>query len=148
VKAKTRKVLAVATLVVGSIGAGAAVASAAARGTSSPAAQPGGPYVFACVNKSGKIDYLEFRKPLPHQCWFSGETLWHWAVVPGPTASPSPSASATASAAASASPTSSASPSASASASPSGSPAGSSGPLSSPPPSPSSSPSAASGQAP
>lgn len=25
-------------------------------------------YAFACVNR---IDYLEFRKPLPHQCEFS-----------------------------------------------------------------------------
>ena len=49
---------------------------------SSPAVQPTGSYVFACVNKSGKIDYLEFRRPLPHQCWFSGETLWHWADAP------------------------------------------------------------------
>ena len=38
--------------------------------------------MFACVNKSGKIDYLEFRAPLPHQCWFAGETLWHFAALP------------------------------------------------------------------
>src|SRR6266568_1053047 len=61
-----------------------------------PAAQASGDYVFACVNSSGKIDYLEFRLPLPHQCWFSGETLWHLAAVPAvdpvPSASPSPSA--------------------------------------------------------
>ena len=62
-----------------------------------PAAQASGDYVFACVNSSGKIDYLEFRLPLPHQCWFSGETLWHLAAVPAvdpvPSTSPSPSAS-------------------------------------------------------
>src|SRR5713101_1831236 len=62
-----------------------------------PAAQASGDYVFACVNSSGKIDYLEFRLPLPHQCWFSGETLWHLAAVPAvdpvPSASPSASAS-------------------------------------------------------
>jgi hypothetical protein len=60
---------------------------------SSPAPQASGDYVFACVNKSGKIDYLEFRPPLPHQCWFSGETLWHFAAVPAVAPSPSPSAS-------------------------------------------------------
>jgi len=64
---------------------------------SRPAAQASGDYVFACVNSSGKIDYLEFRLPLPHQCWFSGETLWHLAAVPAvdpvPSASPSASAS-------------------------------------------------------
>jgi hypothetical protein len=56
----------------------------------SPAPQSTGEYVFACVNKSGKIDYLEFRSPLPHQCWFSGETLWHFAALPAVQASPSP----------------------------------------------------------
>ncbi len=69
---------------------------------SSPAVQPTGSYVFACVNKSGKIDYLEFRRPLPHQCWFAGETLWHWAAAPAadppasdpPASTPSPSPSA------------------------------------------------------
>ena len=64
---------------------------------SRPAAQASGDYVFACVNSSGKIDYLEFRLPLPHQCWFSGETLWHLAAVPAvdpvPSASPPASAS-------------------------------------------------------
>lgn len=62
--------------------------------TASPAAQATGTYVFACVNKSGKIDYLEFRPPLPHQCWFSGESLWHLAAVPAVDPTPSPSASA------------------------------------------------------
>jgi len=111
---KTKTSLVTATLVVAGIGAGAAVASAASN-PPGPAAQPAGSYVFACVNTDGKIDYLEFRKPLPHQCWHSGETLWYWAVVPGPTASPSASASATPSASPSASATPSASPSASAS---------------------------------
>ena len=56
----------------------------------SPVPQSTGEYVFACVNKSGKIDYLEFRSPLPHQCWFSGETLWHFAALPAVQTSPSP----------------------------------------------------------
>ncbi|HET9974038.1 MAG TPA: hypothetical protein VFQ68_37805, partial [Streptosporangiaceae bacterium] len=56
----------------------------------SPAPQSTGEYVFACVNSSGKIDYLEFRSPLPHQCWFSGETLWHFAALPAVQTSPSP----------------------------------------------------------
>jgi hypothetical protein len=59
--------------------------------TASPAPQSTAEYVFACVNKSGKIDYLEFRAPLPHQCWFAGETLWHFAALPAVEPSPSPS---------------------------------------------------------
>src|SRR5271165_5485241 len=81
----------------------------------SPAVQSTGSYVFACVNKSGKIDYLEFRRPLPHQCWFSGETLWHWAAAPAvdppasdPPASPSPAASGTTPAASATTPAASA----------------------------------------
>jgi hypothetical protein len=66
----------------------------ASPATASPAPQASGEYVFACVNKSGKIDYLEFRAPLPHQCWFAGETLWHFAalpaVIPSPTPTPTP----------------------------------------------------------
>jgi hypothetical protein len=65
----------------------------AAASTASPAVQGTATYVFACVNKSGKIDYLEFRAPLPHQCWFSGESLWHLAAVPAVDPTPSPSAS-------------------------------------------------------
>lgn len=64
-----------------------------ATSTASPAVQSTGTYIFACVNKSGKIDYLEFRSPLPHQCWFSGESLWHLAAVPAIDPTPSPSAS-------------------------------------------------------
>lgn len=81
---------------VGGIGVGAAVASAAGKGPP-PAAEPAGLYVFACVNPKGQIDYLEFRKPLPHQCSRSGESLWHWAISPvtTPSAAPSPSASPT-----------------------------------------------------
>jgi hypothetical protein len=123
---KAKASLVAAALFAGGLGAGAAVASAAVAGPSSPAAQPAAQYVFACVNKHGQLDYLEFRKPLPHQCWYSGEALWHWAVVPGPTASPS----------ASPSPSSSPSPFPSSSPSPSWSPS----------PTPSSSPSASSSQ--
>jgi hypothetical protein len=70
----------------------AGYSSAASSATASPAPQSSGEYVFACVNKSGKIDYLEFRSPLPHQCWFAGETLWHFAALPAvePTATPTP----------------------------------------------------------
>ena len=73
----------------------AGYSSAARPAAASPAAQRSGEYVFACVNKTGKIDYLEFRLPLPHQCWFSGESLWHFAALPAvvPSASPSPSPS-------------------------------------------------------
>jgi hypothetical protein len=104
----------------------AGYSSAASSATASPAPQSSGEYVFACVNKSGKIDYLEFRAPLPHQCWFAGETLWHFAALPAvePSLSPSPTptptltptVSAPAASVPSASPSSSASASASSSA--------------------------------
>ena len=68
----------------------AGYSSAASSATAGPAPQSSGEYVFACVNKSGKIDYLEFRAPLPHQCWFAGETLWHFAALPAAEPSPSP----------------------------------------------------------
>jgi hypothetical protein len=94
VENKARAMLLAAALLAGAIGAGAAVASSAVANPRSTA-QAGGQYVFACVNQNGKIDYLEFRNPLPHQCRYSDETLWHWAAVaPGP--APSPSASPTA----------------------------------------------------
>ena len=75
----------------------AGYSSTASSATASPAPQASGEYVFACVNKSGKIDYLEFRAPLPHQCWFAGETLWHFAALPAvePTATPTPTATVT-----------------------------------------------------
>jgi hypothetical protein len=68
----------------------AGYSSTASSAAASPAPQASGEYVFACVNKSGKIDYLEFRAPLPHQCWFAGETLWHFAALPAVVPSPSP----------------------------------------------------------
>jgi hypothetical protein len=74
--------------------ANAGYSSAASSATAGPAVQASGEYAFACVNKNGKIDYLEFRAPLPHQCWFAGETLWHFAalpaVIPTPTPTPTP----------------------------------------------------------
>jgi hypothetical protein len=98
VENKARAALLAATILAGAAGAGAALAGSAVASPQSTA-QVGGQYVFACVNQNGKIDYLEFRSPLPHQCRYSNETLWHWAVSPGPAASPaaSPSASPTAS---------------------------------------------------
>jgi hypothetical protein len=68
----------------------AGYSSTASSATAGPAPQASGEYVFACVSKSGKIDYLEFRAPLPHQCWFAGETLWHFAALPAAEPSPSP----------------------------------------------------------
>ena len=98
--------------------------------TTTPAVQATGAYVFACVNKSGKIDYLEFRLPLPHQCWFSGESLWHLAALPAadpsPTQSASPSPSPTPSASSPSASTPAAATSPSASVSPSASASGSS----------------------
>jgi hypothetical protein len=43
--------------------------------------------ITAPMTPAGGIDYLEFRKPLPHQCWFAGESLWYWDAVPTSTAS-------------------------------------------------------------
>src|ERR1700748_2033517 len=68
----------------------AGYSSTASSATAGPAVQASGEYAFACVNKNGKIDYLEFRAPLPHQCWFAGETLWHFAALPAVVPSPSP----------------------------------------------------------
>lgn len=101
--------------------ANAGYSSSASSATASPAPQSSGEYVFACVNKRGKLDYLEFRAPLPHQCWFAGETLWHFAalpaVVPSPSPTPTPTPTPTVSAPAASVPSASQSPSASASAS-------------------------------
>ena len=91
---KAKAGLLTATILAGGIGVGAALASSAGA-SPPPNAQPAGQYVFACVNQDGKIDYLEYRTPLPHQCFHSGESLWHFAGSPGPTASSSPSATAT-----------------------------------------------------
>jgi hypothetical protein len=131
---KGRTIVAAASIAVAGIGAGALISNAASRSTL--ALEPTGQYVFACVNNTtGQIDYLEFRKPLPHQCRNSSESLWHWAAAPAvlapspkPTICPSPSASP------SVSPTPSVSPSPSASLTPASSP--------SPSPSPSASASA------
>lgn len=61
----------------------------AATGSSSPAQQLNDPDVYACVNQAGGIDYLEYRLPIPHACWFASETLWRLdpggQVTPGPT---------------------------------------------------------------
>lgn len=94
---KAKAGLLTATILAGGIGVAAAVAGSA--GASTPAnTQPSGQYVFACVNQNGKIDYLEFRTPLPHQCLRSGETLWHWAGSPEATASTTTSSTVTATA--------------------------------------------------
>jgi hypothetical protein len=106
---RTRTIVLTASMAVACIALGATIASAA-NGASPkvPALQGTGQYVFACVNPEGGIDYLEFRAPLPHQCWFAGESLWYWDAVPlaQPTTSqptysysPTPTASATTAAA-------------------------------------------------
>ena len=103
----------------------AGYSTTARAAAASPAPQASGEYVFACVNKGGKIDYLEFRAPLPHQCWFAGETLWHFAALPAveptatptPTPTPTPPLTPTVSAPAASVPAASPSPSSSASAS-------------------------------
>jgi len=123
---RARIVLLISALILAVAGAGTAVAI-----TSRPhqilAKEPGGQYVFACVSaKTGKIDYLEFKNPLPHQC-NAGDELWHWAVAPAVApdacASPSPSPSPSLTATPSPTPSMTASPSPSASPCPSPSPA-------------------------
>ncbi len=80
---RTRAIVLTASMTVAGIALGATIASAAnSSSTKVPALQSSGQYVFACVNPEGGIDYLEFRAPLPHQCWFAGESLWYWDAVP------------------------------------------------------------------
>jgi hypothetical protein len=93
---KTRAAAITASLTVAGVVVGATLASAASSSSTPAPAVQSGKYVFACVNPNGGIDYLEFRKPLPHQCWFRGESLWYWDAVPlaepSPTATPTPTA--------------------------------------------------------
>jgi hypothetical protein len=91
------------------------VVEASASSHSVMAVQPTGAYVFACVNEvTGKMDYFEFKQPLPHQCR-AGDELWHLAAGPVTIcASPSPSPSATPTATATATATATPSPSPSA----------------------------------
>jgi hypothetical protein len=98
---KTRAVAITASLTLAGVAVGATIATAAGSTSPPPPALQQGRYVFACVNPNGKIDYLEFRKPLPHQCWFPGESLWYWDAVPlaeptpAPTPTPTPTSTAT-----------------------------------------------------
>jgi hypothetical protein len=90
---RTRGIAITASMSVAGIALGATIASAATGSSAStkvPALQSG-KYVFACVNPAGGIDYLEFRQPLPHQCWFAGESLWYWDAVPLAVPTPTPS---------------------------------------------------------
>ena len=99
---RTRLIVLGAGLTVAGMALGATITSAvgspaALTANSSTVKVPAlqsGRYVFACVNPAGGIDYLEFRSPLPHQCWFAGEALWYWDAVPlaqpGPTPTVSP----------------------------------------------------------
>jgi hypothetical protein len=65
------------------LGATIATAASGSKNPPRPALQSTtSRYVFASVNPEGGIDYLEFRAPLPHQCWFAGESLWYWDAVP------------------------------------------------------------------
>jgi hypothetical protein len=96
-KPKTRTIAITATMTAVGIALGATIAGAASSSSPKVPALQSGRYVFACVNPEGGIDYLEFRQPLPHQCWFAGESLWYWDAVPlavpttpAPTSSPTP----------------------------------------------------------
>ena len=79
-----RKQLLIAGAITAAILGGSGVAYAT---VSSPAAtQPVNAGVYACVNTKGGIDYLEFNAPIPHPCWFPGETLWQLNAGERPTA--------------------------------------------------------------
>src|SRR5579864_8793094 len=101
---RTRAIAVTASMTVAGIALGATIASAANSSSTKPPAlqSTGSRYVFACVNPGGGIDYLEFRAPLPHQCWFAGESLWYWDAVPlaggGSTPTPTPTVSSASSA--------------------------------------------------
>src|SRR5579862_3296118 len=103
---RTRAIAITASMTVAGVALGATIATAASgsKKPPPPALQSTtSRYVFACVNPEGGIDYLEFRAPLPHQCWFAGESLWYWDAVPlaagpttpTPTFSPTPTVSPT-----------------------------------------------------
>ena len=100
---RTRLIVLGAGLTVAGMAVGATITSAvgspaALTANSSTVKVPAlqsGRYVFACVNPAGGIDYLEFRQPLPHQCWFAGESLWYWDAVPLVVATPTPTPSPT-----------------------------------------------------
>jgi hypothetical protein len=92
---RTRAIAITASMTVTGVALGATIATAASgsKNPPRPARQSTtSRYVFACVNPEGGIDYLEFRAPLPHQCWFAGESLWYWDAVPlaGAATTPSP----------------------------------------------------------
>ena len=98
---RTRAIVVTTAMTLAGIALGATIASAASgAGHKNPALQStSARYVFACVNPEGGIDYLEFRNPLPHQCWFAGESLWYWdavpLAVPVPTPTPTPTSTPT-----------------------------------------------------
>jgi hypothetical protein len=107
---RTRAIAITASMTVAGVALGATIATAASGSKTPPhpaLQSTTSRYVFACVNPEGGIDYLEFRAPLPHQCWFAGESLWYWDAVPlagaattpsptpTPTVSPTPTATAT-----------------------------------------------------
>ena len=87
------------------------VMEASASPKATMATEPTGAYVFACVSElTGRMDYFEFKAPLPHQCR-AGDELWHLAAGPVTVcASPTASATPTATATATPSPTASATP--------------------------------------
>jgi len=77
-----------AVVIAGLLAAFALTSGQQANATVQPGSQPTGNVAYACVNGSGKIDYLEFRLPLPHNCWFKGETRWAFSIVPTPVVTP------------------------------------------------------------
>jgi len=69
-KIRVKAAAAVAAVALAFVGGGAAYAA-----TSQASPGNADTTVYACQGASGSFDYYEFRTPIPHKCFYSGETL-------------------------------------------------------------------------
>src|SRR5580692_894610 len=68
IRVKVAAAVAAAALAVMGGGAAYAATTQSAPGTATTT-------VYCCQGASGSFDYYEFRTPVPHKCFYSGETL-------------------------------------------------------------------------